>query len=193
MALIDGFKDWIDYNEAFIVQPETKDIRVVAQLSVCSGTFELKNIHLYPVVQTWAYEWIQKSILLLWGLFGVFLVGSCFFNGNTTTVLRFFLTALVIIIVIGTTMPGKIKTQVTQEISGQIEENSTVMAQVLPADFSKVGHFVFFALFGMILTWILQQTSFFIVLAHILMLAGGTEMAQIFIDGRPPLFTDFFY
>jgi len=52
VAFLDGLKDWAFYSENFMVQAETKQIKVVAQLSHASGKFRLKNIQLYPVQQT---------------------------------------------------------------------------------------------------------------------------------------------
>lgn len=192
VATIDGTKDWESYRAEFTVQPETRHLRVLAQLSRCSGTFSLKNIHLYPVIQTQAYGWVQKGILLLWGMFGVFLLGSCFLISKNAAVLRVLLAISLIIIVIGTSMPSEIRNQVSQEINEQLEENSAVMEHVLPENIPKIGHFVFFALFGTLLAFMLQQASFFVVLVHILMVAGATELAQFFIDGRTPLYADFF-
>jgi VanZ family protein len=192
VAAIDGFKDWNTYKEVFIVQPGTKRIRVMAQLSKCAGTFQLKNIQLYPVTQTQAYLWAQNGILLLWGVFGIFLLGSCFFLGNKQLILQVILFIAFIAIIVGTTMPGDMKNQVTTEVKNQLQENSYVFEHVLPKNIPKIGHFVFFALFSIMLSLLLKQTPFFIVLLHILMVACGTEMAQFYIDGRTPLFTDFF-
>lgn len=191
VAAINGTKGWESYQALFTVQPETKRTRVVAQLSNCSGTFQLKNIHLYPVIQTKGYTWVKKGVLFSWGVFGIFLLVSCFLNGSNVAVLRILLTVSFIVIVFGTVMPGEVKTQVSQEMSSQLQNSSNIFKHVLPEDLPKLGHFVFFAVFGLMLSLLLKQTPFFIVLLHILMAAGGTEMAQFFIDGRTALLTDF--
>ncbi len=42
------------------------------------------------------------------------------------------------------------------------------------------------------LALMLKLAPFHIVLVHILIVAAGTELVQFFIDGRSPLFADFF-
>jgi len=75
------------------------------------------------------------------------------------------------------------KVQVLNEIKRGIH--------TLPWDLSKVSHFCFFAAFGFILSLLLNQEPTILIMIHILLLAGGTEMAQFYIDGRTPLFLDF--
>ncbi|MEA1969967.1 MAG: VanZ family protein [Thermodesulfobacteriota bacterium] len=51
--------------------------------------------------------------------------------------------------------------------------------------------FCFFVLFGLVLSMLLNRESCILVYTHILLLAGATELAQFYIDGRSPLILDF--
>lgn len=191
VASFAGNQDWKSYSKFFIIVPETKKLRVVAQLSQCTGSFHLKNIHLFPVIQTQIYTWVKRSILTLWGIFGIFLLGSCFLLGKKQILLQAILVLAFIAIIIGTTMPSGMKTQVSNQISTQIQAADETFDQILPWDITKTGHFCFFALFGLVLSLLMSREPVLLVMAHILLLAGGTEIAQFFIDGRSPLFLDF--
>ena len=179
-----GTGEWGSYYKFFTIDPETKKIRVTAQLSRCTGSFWLENIHLFPVTQTKAFTWVKTSVLTLWCIFSIFLLGSCFLNGKKKVALRVMLILAFITIIIGTTMPADIKAQVSNGVQSQIH--------AIPWDLSKVGHFCFFALFGIVLSLLLNLESVIPVMVNILLLAGGTEIAQLFIDGRSPLLLDFF-
>ncbi len=43
---------------------------------------ELKNIRMYPIVLSPVYPWVQGFILGAWGLFFIFLLGSCLEKGK---------------------------------------------------------------------------------------------------------------
>ncbi len=184
-------REWDHYSQFFTIGSETKKIRVTAQLSRCSGSFQLRNIRLYPVSQTQIYTWVTRGILTLWGAFSLFLLGSCFFNGKKMIALQAVLVIAFIAILIGTTMPSDMKIQVSKGIKSQIHATSDVFENAIPWDLSKVGHFCFFALFGFILSLLMSREPVILVMINILLLAGGTEIAQFFIEGRSPLFWDF--
>ncbi|MBU1341546.1 MAG: VanZ family protein [Proteobacteria bacterium] len=191
VASLTGTREWDAYSQTFTIGLETKKIRVAAELGRCSGTFQLKNIRLYPVSQTLAYTWVKKSILALWGIFAVFLLGSCFLQGGRQLILQVMLVLAFVAIIVGTTMPADMKLQVSNQIETQFHATSNVLEDQIPWDLSKVGHFCFFAVFGLVLSLLLRQKPVLVVMIHLLLLAGGTELAQFFIDGRTPLFWDF--
>jgi len=186
-----GTRDWVHYSQFFTIRAETKKIRVTAQLSRSPGSFQLRNIRLYPVSQTKIYTWVKTGILFSWGVFSIFLLGSYFFNGKKTIVLQTMLVIAFVAILIGTTMPADMKNQVSNEVKNQIHATSDVFENAVPWDLSKVGHFCFFAVFGFILSLLMKPEPAILVMINILLLAGGTEIAQFFIDGRSPLLLDF--
>lgn len=199
VASFTGTREWNRYSQFFTIGPETEKIRIVAQLSRNTGSFWLKNLRLYPVSQTKAYAWIKTGILISWGLFAVFLLGSCFFHGNQKIVVQVMLVIAFIAIIIGTTMPGDMKIRVSSQIVNQIETQihgvtnmfSDRVEPAIASYISKAGHFCFFMLFGLALSIILGREAGIVVMIHILLLAGATELAQFYIDGRSPLVWDF--
>ncbi len=96
------------------------------------------------MIQTKVYNRVQKGILLLWGMFGIFLIGSLFLNSTNTAFLNVLVEFPFIAIIIGTSMPVEVKNQVSLEVSSQFEEKSSALAHVPLIDNTKIGHFVFF-------------------------------------------------
>jgi len=190
-ASFTGTRDWESRRSFFIIAPETRDVRVTAQLSRCTGSFHLKNIHLFPVAQTQIYTWVKRSILFLWGIFAIFLMSSCFPPGSKQILLKVMLALTFVAIIIGTTMPAAMKNQVSHQIQTRIHTADKTANPVFQQDIAKTGHFCFFVLFGLALSLLLPQEPAILLMIHILLLAGGTEMAQFFIDGRTPLLFDF--
>ncbi len=190
-----GTHEWDSYSQSFAIGLETEKIMVVAQLSQSTGSFWVKNLRLYPVTQTKAYTWVKTGILFSWGLFSVFLLGSCFFYGSHKTLLQGMLVIAFISIIIGTTMPNGMKNRVSNQVVNQIHGvTDTFFDRFEPAVasyISKAGHFCFFLLFGLVLSMLMGRESGITVMIHILLLAGATELAQFYIDGRSPLVWDF--
>jgi|CXWL01.1.fsa_nt_gi hypothetical protein len=187
-----GTSDWERYHNAFTIDPETKRIRVVAQLNQSTGLFQVKNIQLHAVSEAQAFTWIRNIIFGSWGAFFLLLVGSCLFMGRKTVLFRTLLVSVFICIIIGTTIPGNVREQVSHEIKTQMHAESHTIQAVIPWDLSKVWHFCFFSFLGLILCLMMAKESTIQLMALILLLAGGTEIVQLYIDGRSPLFTDFF-
>ncbi len=212
VAALKGTKDWQRYEEVFFIEYDVKKLKVTAQLSQCTGSFYLKNIRLFPVIQTKVYTWIKRIILISWAVFAFFLIAACIVHNKKTAEhscksniiggnqevaayyvskknmgLQIMLVLSFIAIIIGTAMPGDIKAQVLKEVSSKIN-----ISHFLPWNISQVGHFCFFALFGFILSMLTGRDLFMQSALNILLIAGGTELAQSFIDGRTPLFVDFF-
>jgi VanZ family protein len=205
-ALI-GTEAWGRYRSFFTVGSPTEKMRVIAQLGQCTGSFQLRNLHLVPVTQRPLYIRVKAAILSLWGVFFIFLLRACFLHGQNQRVLQVMLFLALVAIIIGTTLPGEMRKQVSNEVKSQIQATGEVFKQATSEvfnqatgevfnqpvswDLSKVGHFCFFAVFGLILAFLMNRKFVLPVLIHILLLAGGTEMAQFFIDGRSPLLRDF--
>ena len=61
----------------------------------------------------------------------------------------------------------------------------------IPWQPEKVGHFCLFALLGFMLICVLEQDSEYTVLVYMLMVAAGTEFAQVYV-GRSGSLGDFF-
>lgn len=192
----EGTMNWKRFGTAFTVNPLTEKLRVVAQMSQCRGRFELKDIHLVPVIERPAYVWAKRVVLLLWALFGFVFVISFFFLTRRSTLLNVVLGLAFAGIIIGTTMPSGMKNQIIKKVkAGAAFAKETIVSadkQEIPWQPDKVGHFCLFALFGYILISVLEQDAGFTALVYTLMVAAGTELAQIYIDGRSGHLSDFF-
>jgi len=187
-----GTQDWKQYSKVFIIDEGTTALRVAAQLSRCTGSFWLKNLQLYTVKQAFFYTWVQRTILFSWGVFAFYLLGSCLSSGNSRIVQKVLLIAFFVVIIVGTTMPQEVRNKISQEVSSQIQKTDKVFNPGFSIDPAKSGHFFFFTLFGGVLFLLKGKDSLWGVAFNLLLLAGGTELAQFFIDGRSPLFTDFY-
>ncbi|MCP4368084.1 MAG: VanZ family protein, partial [Deltaproteobacteria bacterium] len=197
VASFSGTKGWKRYYNFFTIGGNIKHLKVAAQLSRCTGSFQLKDLKLYPIKQTMIYTWVQRAILFSWGLFAFFLLGTCFGNGHSLITFKILLIISFAAIIIGTTMPQEVRNQISQEVTTQIQKTGNGIQHgfsISPTsiDPAKLGHFVFFALFGAFLFLLMGQDPLLGVAFNIVLLAAGTELAQCFIDGRSPLFTDFF-
>ena len=192
VAALIGTADWKHYRTAFTISPETKSIRLFAQLSKSTGLLQIKNVQSYPVHVNQAYMWARASILFAWGAFFLLLTGSCLFIRGKTVLFRALLLITFIAIIAGISLPGDLKNQVSDEVKIQIDAESESFKTAIPWDLSKVWHFCFFFLFGLVLCLMMTEKPVFQVAAIMLMLAGSTEFVQLYIDGRSPLVTDFF-
>ncbi len=183
VAALAGTKKWKRYRNFFKIKHGIKKLIVYAQLVHSTGSLWLKNIQLVPVSQTNIYLWAKGTILASWALFALFLIGSCMYYGKKVIVLQIFLVFVFIAIIAATTISGDLKMRILNGIKSLVHG--------LPFNLSKTGHFCFFALFGLVLSIFLDHGLFFTVMLNILLVAGGTELAQFFIDGRTPMMWDF--
>ncbi len=192
ITLLTGTHDWESHHSFFTIDLETQKIRITAELSRSTGLLRVKNIHLYALSETPAFTWARNIILSAWGVFFLVLIGSCLFMGRKTVIARALLVSVFVSIILGTTLPGDIKDKVSNEIKTQIHAEDQLFKAVVPWDLTKVGHFCFFFLLGLILCLMMTKEPLIQGLIIMLLLAGGTEFAQFYIEGRTPLVSDFF-
>lgn len=185
-----GTHDWKNYRKAFTIAPETQKIWLLAQLSQTTGSLQIKNIHVYPVHENEAYQWVKSFILPAWGVYFLLFAGSFLFISKKNFFIRLLLISVFISIIAGITLPGDMKNQVSSDVRIQLDSES--FKATIPWDLSKVWHFCFFFLFGLILSAMLDKASIPQGIIMILLLAGGTELTQLYIEGRTPLVSDFF-
>lgn len=192
VAALTGTADWKNHHAVFTVSPETREIRVIAQLSQSSGSLQINNIQLYPVSETLVFRWAKGIILSAWSAFFLLLIASCLLLGRKKIFLRLLLISVFAAIIAGTTLPGEMKHQVSGKIGTQIDAGNESFTAAMPWDLAKVWHFCFFFLLGLILCLTMSNASWIQPLAIILLLAGSTEIVQLYINGRTALPSDFF-
>ncbi|MBA3011187.1 MAG: VanZ family protein, partial [Desulfobacula sp.] len=188
-ATLEGTHEWEHYRKAFEIQPWASEFRVTVQLGRCTGSLEIKNIRLYPVVVSKVYTLAQRSVLGAWGIFFVFLLGSFLVKG------RYGVQGVLIVcfagILFGAMIPGDLKTEIYGRVIVQIQLLHGMAGPEGEMIIGKIGHFCLFGILGLVLGVLMPGKSPAYIGANILMLAGGTELVQFFIDGRTPLFVDF--
>ena len=202
LAALTGTHDRQVYNEVFSISPECSELRVVAEMSRCSGEFFIKNLGLYEVEETTIYTWTKWLVRAAWILF-IFVLFVPVLKGSGSTLLKTFIVLTVLGVVIGTTLPGKVKKELKEDITQKIETyTAPVMTKTkeyavdttpyasVKLDITKIAHFCLFALLALLLLLKDSSRSIRLTLLELFMLACATECMQFYIDGRSPLVTD---
>lgn len=187
-----GNHDWKTYQTAFLVAEDTQSIRLYAQISQTTGLMKVKNLRVLPVLENEIYPTVKKTLLTAWGGFFLLLTGSLLFTRQKNIILRVSLLVAMISILAGTTVPSDIKIALLDEVKTQINAESDTFKETIPWDLDKAGHVFFFFLLGLILRVMMANGSIFQIIAVVLMLAAGTEITQLYIEGRTPLPSDFY-
>ena len=187
-----GTHEWKNYRKAFIIAPETQSIRLLAQLSQATGSLQIRNIQVYPVYENPDYRSARTIILFAWGAYFLLLLGSFLLMHKKNILVHLLLVFAFISIIAGTTLPGDMKNQVSNEVKIQIDADSESFKTAIPWDLSKIWHLCFFFLFGAILCVTMRKEPILQTVTIILMLAASTEFAQLYIEGRTALLGDFF-
>lgn len=192
----EGSMNWKRFSAVFTISPVTEKLSVVAQMSQCRGRFELKDIHLVPVIDSAGYIWARRVVLFLWAVFAIVFVSALFVRTRKSTFIKAVLVLVSAGIIFGTTMPAGIKKEMVKDVKVGAKIATQVIVDAdkkeIPWQPEKVGHFCLFALLGFILIRVLEQDSGYTALVYMLMVAAGTEFAQIYIDGRSGSLGDVF-
>lgn len=192
LAALTGSQEWTPYQNFFYMTPQTRTARVIAELHQSTGSLQVRNMQLYPVHETEIYLWAMNILLFSWAGFFLLIVGSCLVAEKRSMMFRAVVTAAFISIVIGTSLPGYLKTGVIYTVEAQIDDISPVINKMMPWELSKLWHACAFFLLGSALALMIKKAPISQVMTTVLMMAAGTEIMQLFIDGRTPLVSDVF-
>ncbi len=190
-----GTEKWKQYSKVFSPDSDIDNIKVLLQLNSCKGILYVKDLSLKPVQESAWYPWVQKIVFLSWGLFIVYIF-YFYAKIKTKSIFKIILIIYFLIIFSGTLMPGKIKHRIIDSIGNQacrifnLEGKYELKAHKILL-ISKAAHFLFFAIFTIILLLINLNAGFLLILLDIIMLAGATETMQCYITGRGPGIVDF--
>lgn len=206
MAL-EGTNDWQEVSEAFTIAEDCTELRVVVQLSRCSGDFFLNDLSLYQVVESSLYQKVKWLIRGAWLLFS-FLLFIPYLRNQALAISKALILITVAVILVGTTMPAKVKNNLKGQIENQLMMQTGKMIAGHPAttdmqpqswwqqlikeklNISKSAHFMLFALLFLLLRRNNPSRPISLLLLDLFMLASATELSQIFIEHRSPLVTD---
>ena len=199
---LSGSKDWKAYQIVIGISPDIKEIRIIAELRQSSGLFEIRNLKLYPVKKSLLYPIVQKSVLIIWALYIIFLFYPLFITPKNTDIIKTFFLISVILILIGVSISGKNKIKLI-EMSKSLTpfsnnltiENEIAFKNICGIEFnihiSKIYHFFFFIFFGILLSYLNETQLRIHLMLYLLIFAGSTELIQTFTAGRTPLAFDF--
>lgn len=143
------------------------------------------------------YTVARRGLLLGWFVFVVVLIGPLYKNLSSSKILRLLAVMALAGIIIGTTLPGKLKNSIKADIS-QAAYHYTNGVVSLPffantswfLDITKLAHFCLFAIFSFLFFYLQKKKNHSNIFFDIFLLAAITEMMQLFIEGRGPLFAD---
>lgn len=206
LVSLEGTNDSKEYTVTLPIIPWDSDAKLIVQMSRCVGALYCEELGLFRAEKNPLYSIVKWSVLGSWALFALLLFCSRLFD----TKLGILRPALVLLtiggIIVGATLPGELKNKLKSEIiketkaytttvSAPVDHTITNIAIKLKIDrptidITKVAHFVIFGLLAFLLMSQSPLSSFGGIIIDIFMLACGTELAQLFIEGRGALFTD---
>ena len=168
VASLKGSGDWGCYEAVFPIAAFAKKVTVVAQLSRCSGSFELKDIQLIPVKQTWAYTWAAPMYFRRMGVFCSDFSLELPFGSSVPKRFKNYSC--------GAVYPDSDrhmhahrnkKKDVSQIIVTYVNQTAHPMEAYLPRDYSKIGHFLLFSLLGITMAGLTGHFFFGVVFLNI--------------------------
>lgn len=204
VASLTGSLGWKKYSEVFAIPEGTQTIRVVVQMSHCSGEFELRNPTLFMVGENPFYTFSKWLAIPLWA--GCFIV--LFYpmlRGKSSLFMKLLLVLLVASIGIGATISGQLKNNLKNDLLTEAKHSTTVVKQTIKeilvvedicpydlpkVDITKLAHFFLFALLSLLLLLTNPGISVKVLLFYLVLVACSTELFQMYADGRTPLIRD---
>lgn len=208
LASLEGTNNWTEYRANFPIQPEASDVRVILQLSRCTGELYCRDMSLFKLEKNPVFGVVQWSIMGGWFCFSMFLFGpvlSWACQGWWKSALIVF---TILSIIVGTTLPGALKTALKDDLiqgtkssvkglSGvdvvtsakDMARKFSIPEKTLKAtlDITKFAHFGLFGMLTFLLLWQGLQPKPLFILTDVLMLACATEFLQLFVEGRGAL------
>lgn len=197
LVALEGTNPWKIYRKVFYIHPLATEIKVVLQLSNCTGELYCKDLSLFRAVVNPVYRVVKWLVLGGWLVFVLLLFGpvlrSVFLRGRLAG-------GLVVLtlgaILFGTMMPGTLKNDLKHDLVREVRVvtvavSGTDLAEIKKlVDITKVAHFFLFMVLAVLLLRQSPRRGKWQVLGDLLMLAVATELAQLFIEGRSALAAD---
>ncbi len=175
---------WRTYRKTFQVPPEVASVRVNINLLQVVGTVQIKEVHLFPVVEKQEAKWFKQLGVLVWVVMMIWLVSGYaryFWQRSKTGVL------LVALLMLGAIISGDVKTQ----LMSQLPELMYSITPALTLDKDVFAHFLFFFLAAIVMVACAHHKPWWQVVIDLILLGLFIECAQVFIDGRTADVMDF--
>ena len=202
-----GEKSWKEYKSLFLIAPNTDQIRVIVQLSHSTGSFLVSDLSLTEVKQAGWYNWVKAFVLAGVFTFIGYLLAP-YIDWSLAKGLSWLVLCFALILIVGTAMPGKVKTSMKKGVGNSvnsmvssaslvlqggdhmIDAEQSSMEKMRGIDSTKAAHFILFAVLGCLLVLCRPDRSLYLIMLDLLLLAATTELLQLYIDGRSALLTD---
>ena len=168
---------WRTYRKTFYVPSEVASVRVNVNLLQVTGTVQIKEVHLVPVVEKLEAKWFKQLGVLIWIMMMVWLMSGYarhFWQRSKVGVL------LVGALMVGAIVSGNVKTQ----LMSQLPELVYAISPALTLDKDVFSHFLFFFLAAMVMVVCAHHKPWWRVMIDLILLGLFIECAQVFIDGR---------
>jgi hypothetical protein len=209
VAALTGSVAWREYARVFQVPTGAATIKVAVQLHQTMGLLEARRLSLHRVGETGWYPWLRWGVLALWLLFMSLVFVPAYFpdRGLLTRRAGALPLLLIFLIILGTTIPGSLERQVAHDLETGVEgvadlvgKSRTGQAIVewsqadkfrrhLPES-NELAHFGLFAALAALTLICCPAKPWPPLIGDLLLLAGGTELMQMYVDGRNPRWTD---
>ncbi|MFC1830823.1 VanZ family protein [Thermodesulfobacteriota bacterium] len=207
LIALNGTTQWQYHETVFPIHSDTEKVLVMIQMSKSTGTISCKNLALAKASLSLYYKVARTVALTCWVCLIAILFYPVFVQSREDVIVRVIILFLLGAIVAGTMMPGAIKNSIKYQIE---QEGAAVVERLSPesrsraepgplgqkndhdlsVDITKVAHFFLFAMLTLMLLWSGYSEDIWYIILTIIILACGTELAQLFVEGRSALLTD---
>ncbi|BHH84237.1 hypothetical protein LA52FAK_25260 [Desulforhopalus sp. 52FAK] len=209
VVALDGTHDWAEYNQVFNILPEVSNVIVSLQLGHASGELNVKELSLFRVNINPLYSVVRFVVFGIWAVFIIFVFISSIIASVDNKTSSCAVILVIGAIILGTTVPASLKNSAKSEIVSHakasvdklVEYGGTTTADLtatlstkkwLSVDITKVAHFMLFGLLGGVLFLYRGTRTIWQILIDVTILACGSELIQLFIEGRSGLVGDVF-
>lgn len=207
LIALDGTGGWQYYDSVFPIHSESEGALVMIQMNNSSGILSCKNMTLAKASLNPYFEIARSVVLACWICLFATIFYPLFVKNREGVTGRVIILFLLGAIVAGTMLPGGIK----NSMKSQIEHEGTAMVRKVidgstsgiepepldhktdhewTIDITKLAHFFLFSTLTLTLLWSSTSENIWYVILAVIILACGTELVQLFVEGRGALTTD---
>lgn len=204
VSSLTGTRGWKTYSEVFRIAKNCRVVKVGIQLNQSSGKLSIRNPVVFRVKDNPLYILTKWLIMFLWLIFYLCLFQP-YRQGATTKLLKIFLGLTVVVLIVGITLPGRIKNDLRNDLLREIKSCVVPVEQVvvkmhvvdvsslkiLKMDITHLAHFILFSFLAFLLILGNPKSSVPLVLTYLALIACSTELMQFYIEGRLPRVQDF--
>ncbi|MCF6237106.1 MAG: VanZ family protein [Gammaproteobacteria bacterium] len=172
-----GDSDWKYYEHVFELKPNTKSIRVGANIAQVAGIIRVQNISLKPVLIKAEAAYFKIFGLIIWMVMIVWLMWD---DLKSLGLQHIKTLAFVGLLLVGMAMPGGVR----DALLSQLPDISYKISHSFTFDIDTLSHFLLFLIVAFLLVKSLDEKQWWMIVIDLVLLGIFTEFLQVFIDGR---------